>query len=203
MKNEIEARIAELERRIDTYKKVASSDADIIKKLLTSSNPEDIRFAADKAEAIVRHIVRIPGNGSRNQKTASKTQRGEIIMEAEIQKLIDSPAEMQTVLNLKQLDRLIHNLTATYGQTITMKYSIRQGRSETLFESESEQDLVNSSGIFSKVLSSCKLNIFGSCLTYTPEGGYKVWMRAGVSYESFDHGHNGMAIATRWFEDRK
>lgn len=57
---QIEARIAELEHRIDTYKKVASSDADIIKKLLTSSNPEDIRFAADKAEAIIRHIVRIP-----------------------------------------------------------------------------------------------------------------------------------------------
>lgn len=102
---------------------------------------------------------------------------------------------MQTALNLKQLNRLIHKLTATYGQTITMKYSIRQGRSESLFEAESEQDLVNSSGIFSKILSSCKFDIFGLCLTYTPEGGYKVWMRAGVSYESFDHGHNGMAIA--------
>ncbi len=100
-------------------------------------------------------------------------------MEAEIQKLIDNPAEMQTALNLKQLDRLIHKLTATYGQTITMKYRIRQGRSEALFEAESEQDLVNASGIFSKVLSSCKLDTFGSCLTYTPEGGYKVWMWLG------------------------
>ncbi len=60
MKHEIEARIAELEHRIDTCKKVAASDADIIKELLKSSNPENIRFAADKAEAIARHIVRIP-----------------------------------------------------------------------------------------------------------------------------------------------
>ena len=53
-------------------------------------------------------------------------------MKAEIQKLIDNPAEMQTALNLKQLDRIIHKLTATYGQTITIKYRIRQGRSEAL-----------------------------------------------------------------------
>ncbi len=60
MNKEIEARIAELEHRINTCKKVAASDADIIKELLPSSNPEDIRFAADKDEAIARHIVRIP-----------------------------------------------------------------------------------------------------------------------------------------------
>ncbi len=124
-------------------------------------------------------------------------------MEAEIQKLIDNPAEMQTALKLKQLDRLIHKLTTTYGQTITMKYRIRQGRSEALFEAESEQDLVNASGIFSKVLSSCKLDTFGSCLTYTPDGGYKVWFRLALSYHHFDGGSNGMTIATLWFEDGK
>lgn len=102
-------------------------------------------------------------------------------MEAEIQKLIDSPAEMQTVLNLKQLDRLIHNLTATYGQTITMKYSIRQGRSETLFESESEQDLVNSSGIFSKVLSSCKTQHL-RLMSHLYAGGRLQGLDAGGSF---------------------
>ena len=28
-------------------------------------------------------------------------------------------------------------------------------------------------------------------------------MRIGLSYESFDHGHTGMAITTIWFEDGK
>ncbi len=50
--------------KIDTCKKVAASDVGIIKELLTSSNPEDIRFAAEKAERRRAASYRgIPGCG--------------------------------------------------------------------------------------------------------------------------------------------
>jgi hypothetical protein len=52
--------IADLEQKIDTFKKVAASDADIIKELIASGRPGDIQFAAEIAESIARHIVQIP-----------------------------------------------------------------------------------------------------------------------------------------------
>ena len=58
--NNIEKRIADLEHKIDTFKKVAASDADLIKELIASGRPDDIQFAAEKAESIARHIVQIP-----------------------------------------------------------------------------------------------------------------------------------------------
>src|SRR5574344_580038 len=66
---------------------------------------------------------------------------------------------------------------------------------------ESEQDLVGSSGIFAKVLTKCKIDTFNSCLTYTPEGGYKVWFTLHLSYQHFNGGSNGMGIASFWFEN--
>ena len=86
-------------------------------------------------------------------------------MQTEIQNLIDHPAAMQKALNLKQLDGLIRKVTAVWGQTITIRYRVSEGRSEARFDAESEQDLVGSSGIFAKVLTKCKIDTFNSCLT--------------------------------------
>lgn len=58
--NSTETKIADLEQKIDTFKKVADSDADIIKELIASGRPGDIQFAAEIAESIARHIVQIP-----------------------------------------------------------------------------------------------------------------------------------------------
>ena len=56
----IEKQIADLEHKIATYKEVAASDTDLIKELIASGRPDDIQYAAEKAESIARHIVPIP-----------------------------------------------------------------------------------------------------------------------------------------------
>lgn len=122
-------------------------------------------------------------------------------MQTEIQNLIEHPEAIREVLNLKQLDGLIRKATAVRGQTITMQYRVSEGRSEARFDAESEQDLVGASGIFAKVLTKCKIDTFNSCLTYTPEGGCKVWFTLHLSYQHFEGGSNGMTIATFWFEN--
>ena len=122
-------------------------------------------------------------------------------MQTEIQDLIDHPEVIRETLNTAQLDRLIRKATAVWGQTITMRYSVSQGRSEARFDAESEQDLVGSSGIFAKVLVKCRIDTFSSCLTYTPEGGFKVWFKLHLSYQHFEGGSNGMGIAAFWFEN--
>ena len=122
-------------------------------------------------------------------------------MNAEIQKLIEHPELIREALKTDQLDRLIYSVTAIWGQTITMKYYVSLGRSEARFEAESEQDLVGSSGIFSKVLSECRIDTFNSTLTYDPETGFKVWFTLHLSYQHFQGGSNGMSIATFWFQN--
>jgi len=116
-------------------------------------------------------------------------------MQTEIQKLIDHPEAIRKALNTDQLDRLIRDVTAIWGQTITMRYRVREGRSDALFEAESAEDLVSSSGIFSKVLIRCKIDTFSSALTYTPEEGFAVWFILHLSYQHFEGGENGMNIA--------
>lgn len=122
-------------------------------------------------------------------------------MQTEIKTLIDHPEAIRETLNTKQLDRLILKATAICGQTITMTYRVSKGRSEPRFDAESEQDLVGSSGIFAHVLTSCKINTFSSCITYTPEVGFKVWFTLHLSYQHFEGGSNGMKIASFWFEN--
>ncbi len=121
-------------------------------------------------------------------------------MEAEIQKLIDNPELMANELHL---DELTAKICSRLFMAVDLKYSIRQGRSEAQFIVECDTDFVPKSGIFSAVLIECKLETFSTCITYTPETGYRVWMRLGLAYKHFDFGHNGMAIATSWFEDGK
>ena len=58
--NSTEKQIESLKHKIATYKEVAASDAYLIKKLLASGRPDDLQFAAEKAESIARHIARIP-----------------------------------------------------------------------------------------------------------------------------------------------
>ena len=60
MQIEIQAQIAKLEHKINTYKETAASNAEIIKVLIASGSLGDIQFAAEKAESIARHIVQIP-----------------------------------------------------------------------------------------------------------------------------------------------
>lgn len=104
-------------------------------------------------------------------------------------------------LNTDQLDRLIRNATAVWGQTITMQNSISTNRfGEGRFNAECEQDLVGASGVFAKVLTECKLGTFNSALTCTPEDGYKAWFSLHLSYKHFDGGSNGMSVANFWFE---
>ena len=122
-------------------------------------------------------------------------------MQTEIQNLIDHPETIRETLNLKQLDALIRKVTTVWGQTITMRYRVSEGRSEARFDAESEQDLVGSSGIFAHVLTSCKIDTFSSCITYTPETGYRVWFTLHLSYQHHEGGSNGMGIASFWFEN--
>ena len=122
-------------------------------------------------------------------------------MQTEIQNLIDNPSAMREAINLKQLDGLIRKVTAVWGQTVTMRYRVSEGRSEARFDAESEQDLVGSSGIFAHVLTSCKIDTFSSCITYTPETGYRVWFTLHLSYQHHEGGSNGMGIASFWFEN--
>ena len=124
-------------------------------------------------------------------------------MQTEIQKLIDHPEAIRKALNTDQLDRLISDVTAIWGQTITMRYHVSEGRSEARFEAESEQDLVASSCIFSRVLIKCRIDTFGSEITYTPEDGFKVWFKLHLSYQHFEGGENGMSIACFRFENGK
>ena len=124
-------------------------------------------------------------------------------MQTEIQNLIDNPEAIRETLNTKQLDGLIRKVTAVWGQTITMRYRISEGRSKARFDAESEPDLVGSSGIFAHVLTSCKIDTFSSCITYTPDGGFKVWFTLHLSYQHFCGGSNGMNIASFWFENGK
>ena len=81
-------------------------------------------------------------------------------MQTEIQNLIDHPETIREKLNIAQLDRLIRKATAVWGQTITMRYRVSEGRSEARFNAECEQDLVGASGIFAKVLTKCKIDTF-------------------------------------------
>ena len=122
-------------------------------------------------------------------------------MQTEIQKLIDHPEAIRKALNTDQLDRLISDVTAIWGQTITMCYRVSEGRSEPRFEAESEQDLVASSGIFSRVLIKCRIDTFGSEITYTQEDGYTVWFTLHLSYQHFEGGENGMNIARFRFKN--
>ena len=122
-------------------------------------------------------------------------------MQTEIKNLIDHPEAIRETLNTVQLDALIRKVTAVWGQTITMRYRVSEGRSEARFDAESEQDLVGASGIFAKVLTKCKIDTFNSCLTYTPDGGYKVWFTLHLSYQHFNGGMNGMGIASFWLEN--
>lgn len=122
-------------------------------------------------------------------------------MQTEIQNLIDHPETLREVLKLKQLDGLIRKVTTVWGQTITMRYRVSEGRSEARFDAESEQDLVASSGIFAMVLAKCRIDTFNSCLTYTPDGGFKVWFTLHLSYHHFNGGSNGLGIASFWFEN--
>ena len=122
-------------------------------------------------------------------------------MQTEIQNLIDHPEAIRKALNTDRLDRLIGDATAIWGQTITMRYSVSEGRSGARFDAESEQDLVGSSGIFSKVLVKCRIDTFSSSLTYSPEGGFAVWFILHLSYQHFEGGENGMSIASFRFKD--
>ena len=121
-------------------------------------------------------------------------------MQTEIQNLIDHPEAIRDTLNTDQLDRLIGEVTGI-RENITMRYSISEGRSNARFDAESEQDLVGSSGIFSKVLVKCRIETFSSSLTYTPEDGFAVWFILHLSYQHFDGGENGMNIASFRFKN--
>lgn len=122
-------------------------------------------------------------------------------MQNEIQNLIDHPEAIQETLRTDKLDRLIRRATAVWGQTITMRYRVSEGRSEARFDAECEQDLVGASGIFAKVLVKCKIDTFSSCITYTVETGYRVWFTLHLSYQHFNGGSNGMNIAAFRFEN--
>jgi len=124
-------------------------------------------------------------------------------MQKEIQNLIAHPEAIREELNIDQLSELIRNATAIWGQSITMRYSVREGRTAARFDAEAEQDLVSSSGIFSNVLIKCRIDTFGSEITYTPEDGFKVWFTLHLSYQHFEGGENGMNIASFRFENRK
>ena len=122
-------------------------------------------------------------------------------MQTEIQNLIDHPEAIRKALNTDQLDRMIGDVTAIRGQTITMRYHVSEGRSEARFDAESEQDIVGSSGIFSKVLVKCRIDTFGSEITYTQEDGFSVWFTLHLSYQHFEGGENGMNIARFRFKN--
>ena len=122
-------------------------------------------------------------------------------MQKEIQNLIDHPETINKTLNTAALDRLIRKVTGIRGQSITMRYSVEMGRTDALFEAESAEDLVSSSGIFSKVLIRCKIDTFSSALTYTPEEGFAVWFILHLSYQHFQGGENGMTIASFRYKD--
>ena len=122
-------------------------------------------------------------------------------MQKEIQNLIDHPEAIREALNIDQLDQLIRESTAVQGQTITMRYRVNEGGTAARFDAESEQDLVGSVGIFSRVLIKCRIDTFGSEITYTPEDGFKVWFKLHLSYQHFQGGSNGMSIATFWFQN--
>ncbi len=122
-------------------------------------------------------------------------------MQNEIQNLIDHPEAIRETLRTDQLNRLIRKATAVWGQTINMRYRVSMGRSEARFDVECEQDLVGASGIFAKVLTKCRIDTFSSCITYTPETGYRVWFTLHLSYQHFNGGSNGMNIATFRFEN--
>ena len=124
-------------------------------------------------------------------------------MQKEIQNLIAHPEAIREELNIDQLDRLIREATAVQGQTITMRYRVNEGGTAARFDAESEQDLVGSAGIFSRVLIKCRIDTFGSEITYTPEDGFKVWFTLHLSYQHFEGGENGMNIASFRFENRK
>ena len=124
-------------------------------------------------------------------------------MQKEIQNLIDHPEAIREALNIDQLDQLIRESTAVQGQTITMRYRVNEGGTAARFDAESEQDLVGSAGIFSRVLIKCRIDTFGSEITYTPEDGFKVWFKLHLSYQHFEGGENGMSIACFRFENGK
>ena len=57
-------------------------------------------------------------------------------------------------------------------------------------------------GIFAKVLTKCKIDTFNSCLTYTPEGGYKVWFTLHLSLSALQrrlkrHGDRQLLVRER------
>jgi len=58
--NSTKKQIESLKHKIATFNEVAASDADLIKELLASGKPDDLLYAAEKAESIARHIARIP-----------------------------------------------------------------------------------------------------------------------------------------------
>ena len=124
-------------------------------------------------------------------------------MQKEIQNLIAHPEAIREALNIDQLSKLIRDATDIWGKSITMRYSVSEGRTAARFDAEAEQDLVGSSGIFSKVLIKCRIDTFGSEITYTPEDGFKVWFNLHLSYQHFEGGENGMNIASFRFENRK
>lgn len=113
----------------------------------------------------------------------------------EIQYLIDHPEAIRETLKTGELDRLIRETLGVFGQNITMRYNVSGGRTSVRFDAESEEDLVASSGIFSKVLDECKIDTFSSTLEYTAEGGFRVWFELNLSYHHFGGGSNGMSIA--------
>ena len=122
-------------------------------------------------------------------------------MQKEIQNLIDHPEAIREALNIDQLDQLIRESTAVQGQTITMRYRVNEGGTAARFDAESEQDLVGSAGIFSRVLIKCRIDTFGSEITYTQEDGYTVWFTLHLSYQHFEGGENGMNIARFRFKN--
>ncbi len=113
-------------------------------------------------------------------------------MQTEIQNLINHPEAIRETLNTDQLDGLIQKAT---GLNLTMQYHVEEGRSSVRFEAEAKDDLVGASGIFSKVLTECRIDTFSSLLKYTPEEGFHVWFSLNLSYQHFNGGSNGMKIA--------
>lgn len=113
-------------------------------------------------------------------------------MQTEIQNLINHPEAIRETLNTDQLDGLIQKAT---GLNLTMEYRIEEGRSSIRFEAEAKEDLVGASGIFSNVLTKCRIDTFNSVLKYTSEEGFQVWFSLNLSYQHFNGGSNGMKIA--------
>ena len=95
-------------------------------------------------------------------------------MSKAIERILNDREFFEKEFKLETLDDAIHHVLK--GYQFAMKYDIeyRPDTGRALFVATST-GLVSQSGIFQFALTKCKLDTFGSGISYSDEFGYKCW----------------------------